>query len=304
MIQNIPEPVDFINSGLSLLNFAWEIVASLLTDLDDAEGLGVDVEEVSDAFWQASKQRLTTSLAVAQQGVEFMLKGKIAEISPFLLIAGSPKDWPSSCHKRDISFADFHTIDANDLIKIHNTFSKQRLSDSFISKFEDLRKKRNTIMHTVDRRLDLHVTDVIVEILSVHKHLFPDVNWVRVRRDFLEKAPLTELHSYDYVEPRLIWEFSLITELLKPAHMKGFFDFNKKRRRYICPNCQHESHELELKPKTALLEPNTPDSTSLYCFVCENVIEVERTDCTNEECSGNVVSIEFETCATCGYSVG
>lgn len=304
MIKNIPIPEDFINSGLSLLNFAWETVASLLTDLDDAEGWGVDVDEVSDAFWQASKQRLTTSLAVAQQGVEFILKGKIAEISPYLLILGSPKEWPSSCDKKDLSFADFHTIDANDLIKVHNTFSKEKLSDSFIIKFDDLRRKRNAIMHTVDRRLNLHVTDVIVEILSVHKHLFPDINWVGVRRKFLEKAPLTELHSYDYVEPRLIWEFSLITELLKPAHMKEFFDFNKKRRRYICPNCQHESRESEFKPKTALLEPNTSKSTNLYCFVCEGIIEVERTDCTNEECPGNVVSVEFETCATCGYTVG
>jgi len=228
MIQNIPKHEDFINSGLSLLNFGWETVASLLTDLDDAEGWGVDVDEVSDAFWQASKQRLATSLAVAQQGVEFILKGKIVEINPYLLISSNLKDWPSSCDKKDISFADFRTIDANDLIRVHNTFTKERLSDSFISKFEELRKKRNAIMHTVDRRLDLHVTDVIVEILSLHKHLFPDLNWVNVRRDFLEKAPFTELHSYDYVEPRLIWEFSLITELLKPAHMKEFFDFDKK----------------------------------------------------------------------------
>ncbi len=233
-----------------------------------------------------------------------MLKGKIAEISPYLLISGTPKDWPSSCDKKDISFADFHTIDANDLIKVHNTFSNEKLSDSFISKFEDLRKKRNAIMHTVDRRLDLHVTDVIVEILSVHKHLFPDVNWVSARREFLEKAPLTELHSYDYVEPQLIWEFSLITELLKPAHMMEFFDFNKKRRRYICPDCQYESRDSEFKPKTALLEPNTSKSKSLYCFVCENSIEVERTDCTSEECPGNVVSVEYATCATCGYTVG
>ncbi len=87
MIQNIPKHEDFFNSGLSLLNFSWETVASLLTDLDEAEGWGVDVDEVSDAFWQASKQRLTTSLAVAQQGVEFILKGKIAEISPYLLIS-------------------------------------------------------------------------------------------------------------------------------------------------------------------------------------------------------------------------
>ncbi len=40
MIQNIPKHEDFVNSGLSLLNFSWETVASLLTDLDNAEGWG------------------------------------------------------------------------------------------------------------------------------------------------------------------------------------------------------------------------------------------------------------------------
>lgn len=300
MIKDIPNHNDFINSGLSLLNFAWETVASLLTEFDEAEGWGVDLDEVSDAYWQASKQRLTTSLAMAQQGVEFILKGKIAEISPYLLISGSPKDWPSSCDKKNISFADFHTIDANDLIKVFNTFSKNRLSDTFITKYEDLRKTRNSIMHTVDRRIDLHVSDVIIEILSVHKHLFPGTNWIKVRRGFLEKAPLTELHSYDYIEPTLIWEFSLITELLKPSHMKEFFDFNKKRRRYICPHCQFECRDSDLFPKTALLEPNTPKSTTLYCFVCENVSEVKRIKCTDEDCPGNVISVELETCATCG----
>ncbi len=107
MLTATPESDDFIKTGLTLFNFAWDTVATLITDLDDSEFFGVDVHEVSDAFWLSSKQKLSTSLAVAQQGIEFVLKGKIAEVSPFLLIAGGPNEWPKKCDKNDTNFADF-----------------------------------------------------------------------------------------------------------------------------------------------------------------------------------------------------
>ena len=304
MITAIPEPDDFIEIGLSLFNFAWDTVATLITDLDDSEYFGVDVQEVSDAFWQASKQKLSTSLAVAQQGVEFLLKGRIASVSPFLLISGGLNEWPKKCDKNNTNFADFRTIDAQDLIKVHNTTAIQRLSDEFIAKYEDLRKKRNSIMHTVDKRIDLHVIDVVTAILSMHKLLFPHENWIQTRREYLKKSPIAELHSTDFVEPRIIWEFSLITELLKPKHMREFFEFNKRQRRYICPHCNHESGEAETRPRTAILAPNTPSSTTLYCFVCELEMDVKRMDCEDPECPGNVISQDHEICATCGRHLG
>ncbi len=303
MITDIPTADEFMQTGLSLLDFAWDTVATLLTDLDDSEFFGVDVPEVSDAFWQASKQRLTTSLAVAQQGVEFALKGRIAAVSPFLLVAGSPKGWPSGCQKRDTNFADFHTIDSQDLIKVHDTVATTRLSDIFISKFENLRRIRNAIMHTVDKRVNIHVIDVVSAILSMYKQLFPTISWVQVRREFLERSPLSELYSSDFVEPRVIWEFSLIVELLSPEHVKEFFGFNKRQRRYICPNCNHQSGDNERKPKTAILKPNTLGSTTIHCFVCDTEIKVERADCPDPDCRGNVLSVEYGVCTTCGGKI-
>lgn len=233
-----------------------------------------------------------------------MLKGRIAAVSPFILISGNPKEWPKGCHKSDTSFADFRMIDSQDLIKAHDTVAMMRLSDDFVTRFEDLRKKRNAIMHTVDKRINLHVIDVVSGILSMHKQLFPTDSWVQVRREFLERSPLAELHSTDFVEPRVIWEFSLITELLKPGHMREFFNFNKRQRRYICPHCNHESGDAETMPKTAILKPNEPRSTTIYCFVCETEMEVDRDNCIDPNCPGNVISTEYGICATCGGRVG
>ena len=37
MITDIPSADEFFSTGLSLLNFAWDTIADLLTNLDDAE---------------------------------------------------------------------------------------------------------------------------------------------------------------------------------------------------------------------------------------------------------------------------
>ena len=159
-------------------------------------------------------------------------------------------------------------------------------------------------MHTVDRRINLHVGEVIGDILWVYKHLFPEGDWVKTRREFLEKSPLAELHSTDFVESKVIWEFSLITELLPPSQMMSFFGFNKRQRRYICPKCYYASEDSEIKSRTAVLNPNTSESTTLYCFVCDETIIVERTDCPEGDCRGNVLSEEYGICTTCGIGIG
>lgn len=300
MITEIPSGNDFIDTGLSLLDFSWDTVATLMIQLDESEHFGLDIPEVSDDFWNASKQRLATALAIAQQGVEFILKGRIAEVSPFLLITGTPNDWPRGCNKNDTSFAEFKTIDAQDLVRAHDTVSVSRQTDDFVRKFDDLRVKRNAIMHTVDRRINLHVGEVIADILAVYKHLFPGGDWVKIRREFLEKSPLAELHSTDFVESQVIKEFSLVTELLQPSQMKEFFDFNKRQRRYICPGCYDASENSQIQSRTAVLKPNTPSSATLYCFVCDENVAIEREDCPYEGCRENVLSHQYGICATCG----
>jgi len=303
VITEIPSGNDFIGTGLSLLDFSWDTVATLMTELDDSECFGVDIPEVSDAFWEASKQRLATALAIAQQGAEFILKGRIAEVSPFLLIGGTPKDWPKGCNRHDTSFAEFRMIDAQDLVRAHDTVAASRLTDDFVRKFDELRGKRNAIMHTVDRRINLHVGGVITNILAVYRHLFPAGDWVQTRRDFLEKSPLAELHSTDFVESRVIWEFSLVTELLQPSQMKAFFGFNKRQSRYICPGCYYASEDSQIQSRTAVLKPNTAASATLYCFVCDDNISIEREDCPHEGCRGNVLSHDYGICATCGEGI-
>jgi hypothetical protein len=131
MILDLPTKAEFDNNGVAFLNLAWQSVLSTAFGLPEqpVETMGQDATaeehreaeeedrrwaEAVESYWQASQQELATAVALAQQGTEFLLKGKIAAVSPLLLISGDPKDWPGGCDKNDIPFADFKTIDAQD----------------------------------------------------------------------------------------------------------------------------------------------------------------------------------------------
>jgi len=298
MIVNIPSESDFLETGLSLLDFAWDVGAGLLTDLDQAQYFGTTEPEMTSEFWQAAKRRLMVGCLVAQQAVEFILKSRIAAVSPFLLVAGNPQEWPRDSASADTPFADFRMIDAQDLVRAHDASADNRLDQSFVQKFDELRKRRNAIMHTVDVRLDVQVADVMGDILFVYRHLFPNRAWVAVRREYLERSPLAQLHSTDFVEERLVWEFHLVSGLLTSRQMSDYFGLPAQPRKYICPNCLL-AIDSDLEPRTGVLRPNKPTSAALFCFVCGAESSVQRRPCSHSDCRGNVIS-DDDRCLTCG----
>ena len=108
---------------------------------------------MSDEYWASAQKPLSVALALVQQGTELLLKSRIIEVSPFLIFKGDPSLWPSGCDKQEISFSEFKTIDAQDLIRVHDTVVTSRLTEEFKNRYENLRRKRNTIMHTVDKNV-------------------------------------------------------------------------------------------------------------------------------------------------------
>ena len=301
MITDVPSPVDFQAIGTQLLNLAWDTAISLLLDIDEARYSDLETKEITDAFWSAAKIQLSTALAIAQQGSEFLLKGRIAEITPFLLLGSTPKDWPARAGTKDVPFSDFRTIDAQDLLKVHNAVTSQKLPDEFAMQFENIRRKRNSVMHSVDQHLSVHVTELILAVLSINEYVGKGCPWTRIRHKYLQESPLSQMHSEDYADYRLAREFNIIRDLLQPSELKRYFDFDSKQRAYTCPNCAYSlASESELQPKTAILKPNTPDSVAIWCFVCDEVQKIERLPCGSEDCNGNVISLDWARCLTCG----
>jgi hypothetical protein len=300
MVTNIPSQTDFERSGIALLNLAWDSVLSLYLNLDVAELDEENGEEARNNYWEAAQISLSTSLALVQQGTEFLLKGRIAAINPFLLLSGDPRDWPRYCDRMDLPFADFRSIDAQDLIRAHDTVAQTRLSDSFKSRFEQLRRLRNITMHMVDRRTQVDAKEVIKEVLEIYAYLVEPSAWVTVRRKHLETEPRSQIFVMaEHVDYLLAREIMKAVELLEPALTIKHFGLNKRQRRYYCAYCLFACSDFSLKPNLAQLNPNTPSSSNLHCILCGGDYSVERHKCRRVGCKGNVIDKEEDICLTC-----
>jgi len=302
MITEIPDFADFQHQGIAFLNLAWDSVFSLVLRLEDAsQWHAVDSAAVSEKYWDAAEHALATSMALAHQGTEFLIKSHIAEVSPYLLL--SVREWKKKWSEEDTPFSAFYTVDTQDLVRLHNVVAKNKLPEDFVRQFESLRALRNTITHTVDRNLKLTVKEIIMAVLFGIKHLVRDNDWISLRRNWLEGQPYSVAFDVESGEDYLIAkEMKFIIDWLSPAEMLTFFDFDKKRRRYICDNCSKSSEvDAQFRIESALLSPNTPESTTVHCFVCGQDSVVVRQRCPN--CKGNVIDPEWSECLSCGRQV-
>lgn len=296
MIIDIPTKEDFEQSGTTFLNLAWDSVIGMLFDLQESsekeEGL-----DRSDEYWKAAQGKLAVALALAEQGIEFLLKARIIEISPFLLIARNPKDWPSNCESVEVPFATFRTIDAQDLIRVHDTVVPLRLPDPFKRRYDALRRKRNVILHTVDPELRISAKEVVLEILEASNALIGRHAWPRKRRLYLRQMPIQKAFAshdeeQDEVDENdeLAMEMDIVIKNLTPAEAKALLGFFKTRRRYYCPTCyQRAWKHAEDIPRLAQLSSRSPGETDLQCIVCGSITKVSRVRCMCTDCKGNVI---------------
>ncbi|MBL4884986.1 MAG: hypothetical protein JKY95_10690 [Planctomycetaceae bacterium] len=305
MIKDIPTREEFEEQGMTLLNHAWDTVVERLFDYPDLKEFGESIEdEQKDHYDSASQKPLAIATALLQQGTEFLVKAAIAEVSPFLLIAGNAQSWPKKCDTTDTSFSAFKTANAENLIRIHNTVATTRFTDTFTRNFAQMRRVRNTVFHSVDRNLRFSEKDIIQSILTITSELQGPGKWMVSREKYLESTPLaafvTEGHGSN-----LVREFQLLIDLLENSDLQRHFDFDKRQRRYLCPECKLSCSEYypDIEPRTAQLKPNSQSSCTVYCVVCRATTRVLRKPCNCTPCRGNVInsSKEFDPeCLTCG----
>lgn len=300
MITDIPTQSDYEKTAFALLNLAWETTIGLAVSLEDAKDYAADSIPEND-YWNACQSQFSTAVSLVQQASEFLLKAKIVAVSPYLLISGTPRDWPKGCNSKDTPFAEFYAIDAQDLIRTHDTVASTRLSDNIKIRFEELRRLRNNIMHTVDKRLKLEVKQVICAILETSDWSVGSCKWIETRREHIVKSPNSIAYeaSSDQATYLLAREVMTAAKILDSADVTRFFGFNKKQRRYICPECASDCRDANFQPELAFLNPNTPTSTNLHCVLCSKDFTVTRKVCTDGKCKGNVLFNDDDMCLTC-----
>ena len=300
MITEVPDANEFETQGIAFLNLAWDTLFHLVLELADASHWHKVAEtEVSEKYWNAAKDALTTSFTLAHQGTEFLLKANIAEVSPFLLL--STREWKDKWAENNTPYSEFYTVDAQQLVRLHNTVAKVRLSSEFREHFDSLRSMRNRIAHTIDRRLKVTISNVVIAVLAAVKELVRHEDWISIRLEWLDGRPYpVAFEDVSNARYKVAKEMKYVIEWLSRTELIKYFNFDKKRRRYICYTCSKSDEtdtDTELVIKSAVLEPNTPLSTNMRCIICGDSA-VKRLNCS--QCSGNVIDSKLSVCLTCG----
>jgi hypothetical protein len=294
MIINTPSPDEYRTYGISYLNLAWD---SALTDLSQIEEF---VEEDDDIFLEHSSdfhRKIGLAITLCHQAIEFFLKGRIAEVSPYLLVANSGKDWPSVKPDADLDFSDLLTVNSQDLPRIYNAVRSDSLTEEFVQRYNKLRKMRNSLMHSINRNTNVRPKDVLLFILQVSTDILGSHSWIDTRRSYLNDN-LYSASKTGETKTDLAWEIARVMEIFSKGEVRRLLLDVGDRRQYQCPLCFYSDAEIE--NRFAVLEPNTPASKSIHCLVCEESTTILRRDCDHDDCLGNVIFEEDELCLTCG----
>ncbi|HZF55994.1 MAG TPA: hypothetical protein VE093_45580 [Polyangiaceae bacterium] len=301
MITGIPTEVELNQAGLDYLNLAWNDVMHLLGAEEDYARLQSDVDytdsDLVRAHWQRESRRLATCAALVHQGAEFLLKSRIAQVSPFLLLDG-PSSWPGNAAQGDTDFSSFKTLDAQLLTRVHDTICPNRLPETFKQRFEEVRRRRNAVTHGLASSLIPPAEELLKDILEIVTTLVGEATWPKIRREYENSAPAPWSDYHGAIPCSLTAEWDQIIQLLKPAECRRYLGLDKKQLRFACPSCSH--HDLSPHPpiKIAVLMPNTPESRNLYCLACDGMSEIIREQCAR--CSGTVLNEDYE-CLACGW---
>ena len=315
MILDFPTKRDFFGAANDYLNSSWGSVIELLSEFEELGSTieDSDHEEESKRYWSSAKQTLISATALIQQAVEFYIKGKISDVSPYLLISGNPQSWPKGCNKKDVEFSSFRTLDAQDLLKVHDTVCEIKFSDKFIQRYDELRIFRNKVMHTVDKSLDIRPEEVIAFILFAHDYFSESDVWFKSRERYLEQTPANSMKTIqdddeneNYILFSLLKEFRIVTEVLTPSQLKQYIAFDKKAKCIHCPNCLKKASQMYFWD-TAFIDEcgetyqEIDKSGSFECALCQHEGNTIKRKCEEEGCEGEYLDGSTGICFSCFY---
>ena len=141
-----------------------------------------------EEYIAATLRQRSTCVLLLFTAIEFLLKARIASVSPYLLL-DSPNTWPKPDSEGQIHFDDMRTVAANQLIRVANTVTNGCLDDRFQRLFNKLRKQRNALIHAGSNRVTPTPEQIITDALSVAEHLIGPMHWLSIHRDHAQAPP-------------------------------------------------------------------------------------------------------------------
>ncbi|MDW9143561.1 hypothetical protein SE938_12400, partial [Legionella pneumophila] len=233
----------------------------------------------SEEHWLQNQTTLLNALAMLFLSVENYLKTQICTISPYLLIAKKPSEW-----NKDFKELHFHSFE--DLIELYErVFNKEK---TLKNKFDKLRRIRNIFNHGLQDE-DILPNFVINYVYDFLTDLW-GIDWVKeIKKEIPFLPDMSYVDNESYPSARLSQYVYFIEKYLGKRKIKKLLGMGNSRR-YICPSCIHIANVIENCTNNfsyASLDPNTPDSTLLRCFICDKKYKITRGSCIY--CPGNVL---------------
>lgn len=305
MITNVPTSQDLNKSALTSFFAAWHPLVQLFDDFNRTFGLEdpVYAEELAD-YYEHCQAELETIYALAAQASELAMKARICEVSPFLLLLGNGASFSET--SENVDFSELRTIDAVDLPNAVNAICPTKVSGRFKQIFTEIRKLRNKIAHLGGAGKASDPRDVMRLLVEQYAELWPDPYFLKNWIEYIGSRRFSYFHDGKWTSAEM--EFAEIQgtcfSLLSKGEFKKLIGFPKAQRRYICQNCVYAGglHRNDMGTgdlTTAFLVK--PDK--LLCQLCTETTTVERKPCSEDDCKGDVISIDEpfpEQCHTCG----
>lgn len=304
MIKDIPNSNEYRNVAVECLIQAYNNIFSVDNSLNN--------ETPRKEIWNYHQIVLRTALVLIHQGIEGLMKSEICKKSPLLLIDKKRSEWKTLPSSGNESFTDYNTIGGEDLLRtFYACIHVSRNDDSFLNLYEEVRIKRNRIVHGIGTEM-LSPEYVLKLILDSFTYLLgKDSFWDAVCNKFYSHP------GFVYEDSDIEWQdtfqymrMEYLELFLGTRELRNHFTIDIKSRRYLCPFCTEKAEEITEKgierpdSKWAFLSPNKPDSTNMSCIVCRTDFGIIREDCIAQDCKGNVKYLlddddEIWNCLTC-----
>lgn len=298
MITNLPTADDYKNVAFECLIQAYKSICKV-----DNEELEEGVERAD--IWDYNEIVLKTSVILTHQALEALLKSKISEKTPLLLIEQKRENWKTLPESENSDFADLYTISGQVLLRtFFATVNPHDYSQNLVNHFEEVRLLRNKLVHGIGAD-KLTPEPILIMILKTFTLICGKGSfWLALQDKFYDHPAQLEgepVFVFGRAEQYVHLEY--LEALLGRGEMNKHFEHDFKARRYLCPDCTGEEGvfvsddgKVSQYPnfRYTFLTPNEPYSTNVNCLVCHQDFEVERVNCNKKDCKGNVMFINRE----------
>jgi len=307
MIKNIIQGFDFEKAGIECICQSINILFQVYKDSNEFLKDEIISSEVTmDEVWEHHYVSINTSFILLHQGLEAILKWKVCEESPLLLLDQIKSDWPTLPSSKEIEFNEMHQIGGINLINTFFAVNKNPLlnTNEFYKLIEDIRKIRNEIVH-VKPKDNILASESIVFALKILTAFYEKDKWIEFLRDRYINNPLLG-YSDPGAESAMFFErLIFIISTIGKGNLNEFVTVNLKARAYCCPKCSYDlsAYTEDIKTsKLSFLKPNTPESDNIYCLICGQEYRIKRIKCELDGCKGNVFNADElynDCCLTC-----